>query len=209
MNLNGRRTLILATHNKDKVNEFSRSPVLAGLPVHIVGLDAFPDMPEVEETGKTFMANAALKARAAALHTGEWAFADDSGLEVDALAGAPGVHSARFSGPGATAASNNEKLLHRLSDVPMEQRTARFRCAIAIASPTGTYWVDVGTCEGVIAEGPRGEGGFGYDPLFIVPEYGKTFAELPGEVKDEMSHRARALQRAATRLARLWNFGSD
>lgn len=204
-----RRTLVLATRNEDKLIEFTRSPAFALLPVDIVGLDAYSDAPEAEETGDTFAANAALKARLAAEHTGEWALADDSGLEVDALEGAPGVRSARFSGPGATSASNNAKLLELLQGVPPEKRTARFRCAVAIASPAGTYWVDVGHCEGVIAEEPRGEGGFGYDPLFIVPEYGRTFAELPPGVKDEISHRARALQQAALRLRRLWGLPED
>lgn len=199
-----RRALVLGTHNDNKVEEFSRSPVLRDLPVDIVGLDAHPDAPDVEETGDTFRANAALKARTIALHTGEWAFADDSGLEVDALQGAPGVRSARFSGPDATDASNNAKLLRLLAGVPAEARTARFRCAIAIASPTGTYWVDEGVCEGVIADNPRGEGGFGYDPLFIVPRFDQTFAELPPSVKDEVSHRARALSKAGARLRTLW-----
>src|SRR5690625_2731575 len=188
------RTLVLGTHNKNKVVEFKRSPALAALSLRIVGLDEFPTVPGAEETGDTFAANAAQKALHAARHTGQWAFADDSGLEVDALGGAPGVYSARFSVQDATDGSNNDKLLRRLADVPAEDRTARFRCAIALASPSGTYWVDVGTCEGVIASEPRGEGGFGYDPLFIVPEYGKTFAELPVDIKDDISHRARALR---------------
>lgn len=199
------RTLVLGTHNNNKVTEFKRSPALASLALRIVGLAEFPTIPGAEETGDTFAANAAQKALHAARHTGQWAFADDSGLEVDALDGAPGVYSARFSGPEATDASNNEKLLQRLEGVPMERRTARFRCAIALASPAGTYWVDVGTCEGLIATELRGEGGFGYDPLFIVPEYGKTFAELPADVKDEISHRARALRRTAARLKALWS----
>lgn len=204
-----RRTLVLATHNKDKVAEFIRSPFLSRLPVRIVGLDAYPDAPEAEETGDTFAANASLKARLAAKHTGQWALADDSGLEVDALEGRPGVHSARFSGPRATAASNNGKLLELLKEVPPEKRTARFCCAIAIASPTGTYWVDVGVCEGFIADEPRGEGGFGYDPLFVVPEYDRTFAELPAKAKDDISHRARALRKAAARLQKLWALGDS
>lgn len=200
-----RRTLVLATHNDNKVEEFSRSSVLRALPVDIVGLDAYPNAPDVEETGDTFRANAALKARTIASYTGEWAFADDSGLEVDALEGAPGVHSARFSGPEATDASNNAKLLRLLGQASKDARTARFRCAIAIASPTGTYWVDEGVCEGVIADNARGEGGFGYDPLFIVPKFGKTFAELPASTKDKISHRALALAKAGARLRTLWS----
>lgn len=209
MKVTKRRTLVLGTRNKDKVIEFARSPTLAELPIQIVGLDEFSGAPDPEETGDTFAANAALKALSAARHTGRWAVADDSGLEVDALEGAPGVHSARFSGPGATSASNNEKLLSLLEGVPPEERTARFRCAVAIASPAGTYWVETGHCEGIIAEKPRGEGGFGYDPLFIVPQYGRTFAELSAAVKDEISHRARALQKAAARLKKLWGLGDN
>ena len=133
--------------------------------------------------------------------------ADDSGLEVDALDGRPGVYSARFAGPGATDADNNAKLLRLLEGVPDPRRTARFRCAIALVSPDGDEYVDEGVCEGVVAREPRGEGGFGYDPLFIVPEYGRTFAELPPEVKDRISHRARALAAAKRRLARLLGAG--
>lgn len=209
MGVTDKRTLVLATRNKNKVVELTRAPALARLPVRVVGLEGYPDVPEVEETGDTFVANAVHKARHVAAHTGQWAMGDDSGLEVDVLDGAPGIYSARFSGPGATAASNNAELLRRLHGVPAEKRTARFVAAIAIASPTGTYWVDVGTCAGLIADGPRGSGGFGYDPLFIVPEYGKTFAELPPEIKDDMSHRARALRQAARRLAKLWGLVQD
>lgn len=208
MNVTERRTLVLSTYNKDKLVEFNRSPALASLPLNIVGQDAWQDLPEVEETGATFAANAVLKARNAALHTGHWAFADDSGLEVDALDGAPGVYSARFAGPESDDAANNAKLLHLLAGIPREGRSARFRCAIAIASPSGTYWVDVGVCEGVIAQELRGEGGFGYDPLFVVPAYGRTFAELPAAVKDDISHRARALRKAAARLERLWGISA-
>lgn len=203
------RVLVLGTFNRNKVRELARSPLLRSLPVRIKGLYEYADAPDPEETGKSFAANAALKARHAALHTGQWALADDSGLEVDALDGKPGIYSARFSGPAATDRSNNEKLLQLLKDVPPERRTARFRCAIAIASPTGIYWVDEAACEGMIAEQPAGDGGFGYDPLFIVPEYGQTFAQLPPEVKDEISHRARALQMAVRRLKKLWAFGPN
>ena len=196
------RKLVVATRNERKRRELAA--ILAGLPVEVVRLDAYPGAPDVEETGATFADNARLKALSAAGHTGEWAVADDSGLEVDALGGRPGVYSARFSGPGATDAANNALLLSLLKDVPPDQRTARFRCAIALASPEGETWVDEGTCEGVIAGAPRGEGGFGYDPLFIVPELGMTFAELPAEVKNRISHRARALALTRERLVRLW-----
>lgn len=196
------RKLVVATRNQKKLRELAA--LLADLPVEVVGLDRFPGTPEVEETGTTFAENARLKALAAARSTGQWAVADDSGLEVDALDGRPGVRSARFAGPGATDEANNALLLQLLRDVPPERRRGRFRCAIAIASPTGETWVDEGVCEGVIAEAPRGEGGFGYDPLFIVPELGRTFAELPAEEKNRISHRARALRLTRERLVGLW-----
>lgn len=197
--------LVLATRNKNKLRELTS--ILSDLPVRVESIASFPGAPDVEETGATMAENALLKARAAARHTGLWAMADDSGLEVDALDGRPGVYSARFAGPGATDADNNAKLLRLLEGVPDPLRTARFRCAIALVSPDGDEYVDEGVCEGVVAREPRGEGGFGYDPLFIVPEYGRTFAELPPEVKDRISHRARALAAAKRRLARL--LGAD
>lgn len=196
------RTLVVATRNKKKLRELAA--LLADLPVQVVDLGAFPGAPEVEETGATFAENARLKAVAAARYTGHWAVADDSGLEVDALDGRPGVWSARFAGPGATDDDNNKLLLKLLEGVPPRRRRARFRCAIAIASPEGETWVDEGVCEGVITDGPRGEGGFGYDPLFLVPELDRTFAELPPEEKNRISHRARALALARKRLVRLW-----
>lgn len=197
--------LVLATRNKNKLRELTS--ILSDLPVRVESIASFPGAPDVEETGATMAENALLKARAAARHTGLWAMADDSGLEVDALDGRPGVYSARFAGPGATDADNNAKLLRLLEGVPDPRRTARFRCAIALVSPDGDEYVDEGVCEGVVAREPRGQGGFGYDPLFIVPEYGRTFAELPPEVKDRISHRARALAAAKRRLARL--LGAD
>jgi len=193
--------LVVATRNANKLRELTA--LLAGLPVRLRSLAEFPGAAEVEETGATFAENAALKALAAAKYTGLWALADDSGLEVDALGGRPGVWSKRFAGPGATDADNNAKLLQLLADVPDERRTARFRCAIAIAAPDGRVYVDEGTCEGVIAREPRGHNGFGYDPLFVVPELGKTFAELPPGEKDRISHRGRALQAARRRLLQL------
>lgn len=192
-------TLVLATNNEHKLEELAA--MLGDLPVRVVGLREFPGAPQVDETGTTFAENAILKARAAAEHTGQWAMADDSGLEVDALDGQPGVYSARFTGPDATDRDNNEKLLRLLEHVPDERRTARFRCALALVSPAGEIFVDEGTCEGVIARAPRGAGGFGYDPLFVVPELGRTFAELPPSVKDRISHRARAFSAARQRLA--------
>lgn len=159
-------------------------------------MEEFPGLPEVEEDGATFEQNAVKKARFAAAATCLWALADDSGLEVDYLGGAPGVFSARFAGRGGDDRANNEKLLRLLEGVPLERRTARFRCVVAVASPGGEVYTAEGTCAGVIAFAPRGSGGFGYDPLFYVPHLGKTFAELEPEVKNAVSHRAKALEKA-------------
>jgi XTP/dITP diphosphohydrolase len=155
-------------------------------------------IPEVDEDADTFAGNAAKKAREVSAATGLPALADDSGLEVDALGGAPGVWSARYAGPGASDAANNAKLLAALRGVPPEGRTARFRAVLALADTAGPLGDAVitadGACEGVVLEAPRGTGGFGYDPLFLVPALGQTFAELGVGTKGEMSHRARAMQ---------------
>jgi len=161
--------------------------------VQILSLADLPPLPPVEEDGRSFLENALKKARAAAQHTDRLAIADDSGLEVDYLRGEPGVCSARFAGEGATDADNNRKLLQRLEGVPSAQRGAAFRCVIAVVDPTGKEsWVE-GTCRGVIGEQERGTQGFGYDPLFVIPELGKTLAELPPEAKNRISHRGKAL----------------
>ncbi len=186
--------IVLATRNPGKVAELAR--LLAGTGITVVSLAEFPAAPEVEETGATFAANALLKAQAAAVHTGLVALADDSGLEVDALAGRPGVYSARFAGPHASDEDNNQKLISLLTAVPIARRTARFRSAVAIVTPDGRSEVTDGACKGSILHGPRGTDGFGYDPLFLVPELGKTFAELTMEEKNRISHRGRALRRA-------------
>lgn len=190
----------MATRNEKKRRELA--DLLAGSGLAIYGLEAVPAVQEVEETGETFEENAVLKARAVAAH-GVWAIADDSGLEVDYLQGAPGVRSARFAGEGAGDGANNRLLLAKLEGVPPERRTARFVCAIALASPAGEVWTWRGECEGHIAEAPRGAGGFGYDPLFIPLGYGQTFAELPPEVKNAISHRAKALEQAVATLRAL------
>ncbi|MHB9144065.1 MAG: XTP/dITP diphosphatase [Symbiobacteriia bacterium] len=186
--------VVLATRNPGKVAELAR--LLAGTGITVVSLAEFPAAPEVEETGATFAANALLKAQAAAVHTGLVALADDSGLEVDALAGRPGVYSARFAGPHASDEDNNQKLISLLTAVPIARRTARFRSAVAIVTPDGRSEVTDGACKGSILHSPRGTDGFGYDPLFLVPELGKTFAELTMEEKNRISHRGRALRRA-------------
>lgn len=159
-------------------------------------LDEFPGVPEVDETGTTFIENALLKAKSVATFTGYAALADDSGLEVAALGGAPGVHSSRFSGPKATDASNRAKLIEVLRGVPSEKRSARFVCAVAIVLPGKPAWTTVGLHDGRILEAPRGTSGFGYDPLFFSFELGATFAEVPAEVKNRVSHRARAMTQA-------------
>lgn len=186
--------VVFATRNHGKVRELAE--LMAGSGIEFITAGDIAGAPEVVEDGDTFEANAAKKAVALAQSSGMVAVADDSGLEVDALAGAPGVHSARFSGPGATDASNNALLLQRLSDVPAARRTGRFVSAIAIALPDGSVQTVRGTCEGIIGTAPRGDGGFGYDPLFIVPEFGLTYAELDLVTKNEISHRGRAFRMA-------------
>lgn len=164
--------------------------------VEVHSLDEFPGAPEVEETGTTFIENAVLKAESAATFTRCAALADDSGLEVAALGGAPGVCSSRFSGPAATDSSNCAKLLQMLRNAPPEARNARFVCAVAVAIPGRPTWTAEGLHEGQILEAPRGTLGFGYDPLFFSYELGATFTEVPAEVKNEVSHRARAMAQA-------------
>lgn len=194
--------LVLATNNKGKVKELNE--MLNPLGLQVVPVGEYPGFQEVEEDGETFEANAIKKAVAAAQLTGELSLADDSGLEVDALKGAPGVHSARFAGEPKDDAANNRKLLKLLEDVPDEQRTGRFRCVIAVAEPNGRVHTADGACEGIILRELKGEGGFGYDPLFYVPKYQQTFAELDLEQKNSISHRGKALQKAWEILNRLY-----
>lgn len=186
-------TIVLASDNAGKVREINQ--VLADLGVVVAPQAQFGVRP-AEETGLTFLENAILKARNAAEQTGHPAIADDSGLEVDALGGAPGVRSARYAGDGATDRTNLEKLLDALRDVPGTKRTARFRCVMVyLRSPEdSTPVIASGTWEGLIASAPRGTNGFGYDPVFIVPERGCTSAELPPDQKNRLSHRGRALR---------------
>ena len=163
----------------------------------------YPRLPEVVEDGATFTENAVKKAKAVAVATCCLTMGDDSGLEVDYLGGAPGIFSARFAGEESNDKTNNEKLLRLLNGVPREKRTARFCCVIAIATPAGQVYTASGSCEGEIAFEPKGEGGFGYDPLFFVPQFGKTFSELEPAVKNSISHRARALAGARQILVKL------
>ena len=185
--------IVLASNNQGKVREIGQ--LLADQEIEVLPQSAF-DIPEIEETGLTFVENAILKARNAAVLSGLPAIADDSGLEVDALKGAPGIYSARFAGPDASDADNNRKMLAELEDVPAAQRTARFQC-LMVYMRHGEDPVPIicqGTWEGRILHSPRGENGFGYDPLFFVPEKDCSAAELPAEVKNAMSHRGKALQ---------------
>jgi XTP/dITP diphosphohydrolase len=193
--------VVLGTRNRDKVVELAHA--LQDLPVRVISVGDLGDWPEVEETGATLEENALLKARAALANTGRITLADDTGLEVDAIGGAPGVYSSRFAGPGATYRDNVVKLLREMRGVEAEARTARFRCVIALLHPDGREAAVAGVAEGLILEEARGEGGFGYDPVFLVPEAGRTFAELTVEEKDRWSHRGKAM-RAAHRVLETW-----
>jgi XTP/dITP diphosphohydrolase len=190
--------LVLATRNRGKVREIEK---VLDLPRLIIkSLEDFPDLPEVVEDGRTFQKNAFKKAQACAQATGRPALADDSGLEVNCLNGAPGVYSARFSGAEATDEANNRKLLSLLEGVPEERRTARFVCQMVLFWPGGIWIQTEGFCPGIIAKAPRGEHGFGYDPVFYLPELNKTMAEIPLEEKNRISHRAQALQKIRVHL---------
>jgi XTP/dITP diphosphohydrolase len=170
--------------------------------VTLLPLREFKDAPQVDENGQTFHENARLKALEYANHTGLLTIADDSGLEVDALNGEPGIRSARYSGTQATDDDNVRKLLFALDGVPFDERGARFTCVLAVALPDDVLGLFEGVCQGVIADEPRGGSGFGYDPVFVRTDYGKTFAELPHNVKNRISHRARAFERAAALIER-------
>jgi XTP/dITP diphosphohydrolase len=191
--------LVVATANPDKAREIRDVLEAAGLAIELVSRP--PEVPEVEETGATLVDNARLKAEALRDATGEAALGEDTGLEVDALGGAPGVRSARYAGEGATYEDNVTKLLADVTAVHRASRTARFRTAAVMAFPDGSEIVVFGTVEGVIADEPRGSGGFGYDPVFApAGGGGRTFAELPPERKHAISHRGRALRALAARL---------
>jgi XTP/dITP diphosphohydrolase len=223
--------LVVATRNPHKVREIERllrAPVILNDAQHregsppgegdssprparfgmtaarILSLADYPQVPEVPETGDTFAENARAKAIAVARATGKWAIADDSGLEVDALGGRPGTRSRRFAGEQATDADRIARVLALMADVPDEQRTARFRCAIAIAEPSGTVHEVSGTCEGSIAREPRGSSGFGYDPVFVPAGETRTMAQMSLDEKNAISHRGRALRAAMEVLRRLW-----
>jgi XTP/dITP diphosphohydrolase len=193
--------LLVATGNRGKFIEIKE--LLRDTVANLYSLKDFPEIPPVEEDGATFAENAVKKAQSAAQATGKPVIADDSGLEVDALGGRPGVYSARFAGEGAGDSENNAKLLREMADLPEEKGTAAFRCVIALCFPDGGCRTFSGELNGIILKKPRGMGGFGYDPLFLVSEYGLTLAELPLAVKNAISHRGKALGRLKEYLRNL------
>ena len=193
--------IVIATRNAHKLREISQILKVDG--VEFLSLNDLPECPEVEETGKTFADNALLKAQTAAYHSGCWALSDDSGLEVDALQGRPGVHSARYAGEEADSLKNIQKLLAGLKGLSPEKRTARFVCSIALVSNHNRAYFTEGKIEGMITEQPRGQNGFGYDPVFWLPQYEKTMAQLSPEEKNGISHRTLALKKIAPLISSL------
>lgn len=194
--------LMLGTRNRKKREEIVE--ILGDLPLEFGDLHDRPDVPEVEETGTTFEANALLKAEAVARATGAWTLAEDSGLVVPGLNGRPGVYSARYAGKQGDDDANNARLLAELAPLPADRRAAYYVCVAALADPTGEVRATAeGQCHGVIITEARGTGGFGYDPLFLIPEFHKTFGELSPRVKHALSHRARALARLRPAVIRL------
>lgn len=186
------KKFVVATKNKGKLKEIAE--ILDGLNLEVVSMEQVGIDEDIEEYGSTFEENALIKAKEVYKRTGELVMADDSGLEVDFLNGAPGIYSSRFAGEGASDEDRNNKLLAMLKDVPFENRKARFVCAIAVVLPDGSHFTVRGTCEGYIAFEPIGTNGFGYDPLFFLPEYDKTAAQLEASKKHEISHRGKALK---------------
>ncbi len=196
--------LVLGTRNRKKLAEMARLLEGLGEKWELADLSHFPDAPEIEEDGVTFEENARKKAVGLARALGPWVLGEDSGLVVPALGDRPGVQSARFAGRHGDDEANNELLLNELGDRPEEQRAAYYVCVVALANPSAeVVAVEEGRCHGVIARDPRGANGFGYDPLFLIPEYHRTFGELSPAVKEALSHRARALDRLRPILQRL------
>ncbi|MGH2717733.1 MAG: RdgB/HAM1 family non-canonical purine NTP pyrophosphatase [Actinomycetota bacterium] len=191
-------SVVIATTNAGKITEVRQ--ILGSLPLVLLTADDVGGWPPIEETGSTYRDNALLKGRAVAELTGLAVLADDSGIEIDALGGAPGVYSARFAGPDATDADNNSLLIARLAGVPEQSRTARYRCVAVVVEPGCGEVASEGTCEGRIGFEPRGSGGFGYDPWFIPAGETRTMAELSPEEKDVISHRGRAFRNLAKQL---------
>jgi XTP/dITP diphosphohydrolase len=185
--------VVVATQNSGKIREIREA--LKGLGLRIYGLSDFPDVPEIEEDGKSFTENALKKARFYSKHFRKLTLADDSGLEVDGLKGLPGIYSARYAGEGASSRENNQKLLNEMKEIPFSKRGARFKCIIALVSSDGREAITEGSCRGRIGFREKGKRGFGYDPLFILPKYGKTMAELSLKEKNKISHRGKALRK--------------
>ena len=185
--------LLVATKNLGKVREIRKA--LKGFELRIYTLSDFPDVPEIREDRKSFTENALKKGRFYSKYLGKLAIADDSGLEVDALGGLPGIHSARYAGERASNRENNRKLLKEMEGIWLSKRGAKFRCVIAMVSPDGREAIAEGTCKGRIGFKEVGKKGFGYDPLFILPQYGKTMAQLSIEEKNRISHRGKALRK--------------
>ena len=198
------KTVVLATRNQHKVEEICA--LLTELPITFLSLEAFPDLPEVVEDGKTCQDNAVKKARETAERTGHWALADDTGLEVEALGGSPGVYAARYAGESATYQDNCEKLLQELQNIPAGQRAARFLTVMVLSDPDGSTELVEGELQGEIADKFYGSHGFGYDPVFYVPETGKTLAEMTMAEKSAISHRGQALRLAKDLLKRQFGF---
>ena len=182
--------IVVATNNEDKLNEIKM--LLNNLKLNILSRNDFVDFPEIEETGDSLKANALLKARGTFQATGLPSIADDTGLEVSELNGAPGVYSSRYAGTSASYEDNVRKLLNEMENVPIERRGAQFRCAIAFVDGEHEFTIE-DVCKGIIIHSPQGKDGFGYDPIFFVPEYGKSFAEMSPELKNNISHRGKAL----------------
>lgn len=187
--------IILATKNKGKVAELRNLFSQNRFGYQVIDLASYPELDAIPETGRTFKENALIKARTVAEYTGYISIADDSGLEVDALDGEPGIYSARYSGKGATDTDNNQKLLDKLQGVTEPQRTARFRCALVAFDPGGRYLDVEGVWEGLIVRSPQGKSGFGYDPIFWDQGYKMTAAEMDQQTKNKLSHRGKALQK--------------
>jgi len=201
-------SLVVATRNRKKLGEIVE--LLAPYGIEVLCVADFPGVPETVEDGSSFAENAAKKATEVARWLGRWALGEDSGLCVDALGGRPGIYSARFAGEPADDAANNVKLVSELADVPEAKRGAGYVCSVAVADPAGAVRLtEQATCRGRIVDEARGDNGFGYDPHFLLPEYHRTFGELPAVVKRHLSHRARAFERLAPRLAGLLRGGGS
>ncbi len=199
--MNAPEALLVATHNAGKIREYRA--LLADLPLKVTWLEAEGITVDVEEDADTFSGNAVRKALAYAAISGMWTWADDSGLSVDALGGAPGVHSARYGGPGMNDADRRHLVLEKLRAIPRDRWMAAFHCVVALATPDGRVYQAMGRLDGMITDQPRGANGFGYDPIFLLPERGRTLAELEPEEKNRISHRALAAAAARDLLTEL------